>query len=281
LFLNPFILNPSVCMIIRESINIIVSRYAHLFQHVVIRNLVIGKHFTAVELSDGSCGLANTGTSVKTFRQQSGKRASGDFTPGNFYGQKVLDLLQFQDDERIPLSVTLAVINAISSGLPLSNSVRILRNTDPVDVLNMNQQTNICIVGAFESYIRKILPVAKRLSVVELFMEALSPEHQHLYVPFERASDVISDSDIVIITGSTLVNETFETLMAMIGSETLVVVTGPSSNLLPEVLFGKGVSCIGATRINDSEMMFRIIAEGGSGYHLFGRCAEKICIMKA
>jgi uncharacterized protein len=268
-------------MIIKECIEIIVNKYATLLQEVVIKNLVIGRHFTAVELSDGSCGLANSGTPVRTVKQHSGKRFSGDFAPGNYCGREVLDLLQFKDDDRIPLSVTLAVMNAISSGLPLSKSVNILRNTDPVDVLNINQQSNVTVVGAFDSYIRKVMPVARTLHVVELHKEALAPEYQNLFVPYEHASEVLSDSDIVLITGSTLVNETFTTLMAMIGSETFVAVTGPSSNLLPEVLFGKGVSCIGATRITNAEMMFRIIAEGGSGYHLFGRCAEKICLLKS
>jgi hypothetical protein len=37
---------------------------------------------------------------------------------------------------------------------------------------------------------------------------------------------------------------------------------------------------IGASRITRPEILFEIVGEGGTGYHLFEYCAQKICILK-
>jgi len=58
----------------------------------------------------------------------------------------------------------------------------------------------------------------------------------------------------------------------------IVIVTGPSSSLVPDILFRNKVSIIGATSIIKPEMLFPIVSESGAGFHLFKYCAQKICI---
>ena len=87
-------------------------------------------------------------------------------------------------------------------------------------------------------------------------------------------------SDIVIITGQTLVNNTIDDLLAVINPKSEVIVTGPSSGILPDLLFENKVSVIGTIRITKPEILFSLVREGGTGYHLFEYCAQKICILK-
>jgi uncharacterized protein (DUF4213/DUF364 family) len=109
---------------------------------------------------------------------------------------------------------------------------------------------------------------------------ALPPEYRKYFVPADAYKTIVPESDIVIITGQTLVNSTIDDLLDAVNPGSQVIVTGPSGSILPDILFRNGVSIIGAVRITDPELLFDVAGEGGTGYHLFEYCARKICIVK-
>lgn len=90
---------------------------------------------------------------------------------------------------------------------------------------------------------------------------------------------VLPDSDIIIITGLTLLNNTIDNLLSFIPANKQVVVVGPTAGLIPDILFKHNVSIIGSTKITDPERMFTVVSEGGAGFHLFQYCAKKICVL--
>jgi uncharacterized protein (DUF4213/DUF364 family) len=110
--------------------------------------------------------------------------------------------------------------------------------------------------------------------------KALATDQKKFYVPASEYDKILPDSDVVIITGQTLVNRTIDDLLSAISPGTQVIVTGPSGNILPDILFANKVSIIGAIRITDPDILFDIVSEGGTGFHLFEYCARKICILK-
>ena len=114
---------------------------------------------------------------------------------------------------------------------------------------------------------------------MELNENALSEEQKQFYIPAEQYANILPASDIVIITGLTLVNNTIECLLSSISPKTQVVVTGPSSSIIPDILFENKVNIIGATRITVSDLLFSIAGEAGAGFHLFKYCAQKISIL--
>lgn len=63
--------------------------------------------------------------------------------------------------------------------------------------------------------------------------------------------EVLSKATVVIITGSALVNGTFEELMGYSQHARLVIAYGASVSLIPDVLFEKGVDYIHSHRIID------------------------------
>ena len=134
-------------------------------------------------------------------------------------------------------------------------------------------------MGAFNSYIQKISAANNQLFVLELNKEALHDEYKKFYVPADEYNKVLPKSDVVVITGLTLVNNTLDSILAAIGSNTQVIVTGPSSSLIPDILFRNKVNIIGATRITKPELLFKIASQFGAGFHLFQYCAQKICII--
>jgi uncharacterized protein (DUF4213/DUF364 family) len=121
---------------------------------------------------------------------------------------------------------------------------------------------------------------SNKLHVLELNEGALPPDQKKYFVPADEFRSVLPESDIVLITGQTLVNRTIDDLLSAVRQGAQVAVTGPSSGILPDVLFSNGVTMIGTLRIDKPEILFDIVAQGGMGYHLFKYCARKICILK-
>ncbi len=266
-------------MILDETLELIKSRYGHRLDTITIEKLVAGIYFTAVKLSGGYSGLAYTVNDSDDSCASNRTRGFGIFTPGNFSGQKVTDLFTHTDQSCFIKTVQLAVMNALSAELMEDSDYQILENKDPFDLLDLSAPKRVCVVGAFLSYMKKTLESGSTLQIVELNDAAVPDEYKPFLVHAGKSEEVIAQSDIVIITGSSLANHTLDDLLKIIPVHTRVILVGPTSSLLPDVFFSRGVDLIGATRITDPDRMFQLIAEGASGFHLFKSCAVKICLV--
>jgi uncharacterized protein len=265
-------------MILEQTYNLLNSRYNKLTEKLTIEDARIGLHLSAVKLSDGSVGAAGTLNESKVHCAKA-NRDFGDYTPSHITGHTVIDLFNTAKISDVIDTLKIAVLNALSSRLISNSGYKIIEDTDPVDLIDLQSQKTITIVGAFQSYIQRISETRNILHVLELDQNALIEDHQKFYVPANEFSIVIPASDIVIITGLTLVNNTIDGLLASVKPGTQVIVTGPSGNILPDILFENKVNIIGAMRITNPELLFKIVSEAGTGYHLIKYCARKICIL--
>jgi uncharacterized protein (DUF4213/DUF364 family) len=265
--------------IIDQTYDLILRKYRSVIEDLVISKISIGLYLTAVRLSDGTIGTSSTMTDNSPICAK-GNRDFGDFTPLKIEGQKVLKILETKKESSVILSMKTAVLNALSSGFITPARYTIIDDCDPFDLLDLKSDNTITVVGAFQSYIRKISKTANKLFVLELSENALSHDQKQYYVPADKFREIVPLSDIVIITGQTLVNMTIDDLLSAVSPSSKVVVTGPSGNILPDVLFDNKVSFIGALRITSPELLFDIVSQGGKGFHLFEYCARKICILR-
>jgi uncharacterized protein len=266
-------------MIIELTYQLLKSEYKDRIGNLTIKDIRIGLFLTAVRLSDDSYGIASTLANELRDRTKR-KRDFSDFSPLKIKGQKVNTLFETSDESDVILTLKTAVLNAISSKIISSGNYKIFENCDPIDLIDLSLQKTITIVGAFHSYIQKISETKNRLYVLELNEDALTSEEKQFYVPAKEYKNVLPESDIVIITGLTLVNKTIDALLSSLRKETMVIVTGPSSSIIPDILFANNVNIIGATRITRPDILFDLVAEAGAGYHLFEYCAQKICILR-
>ena len=267
-------------MILDETITVLKKQYSQYIENLAIADVRVGLFMTAVRLSDGSAGVSGTLTPQNDeIHCKKENRDFGDFTPNKITGEKAIELLETTKKGSLIDTLKVAVLNAVSSGILENSDYTILRNTDPIDLIDLKTPQTITIVGAFQSYIRRISQTNNRLYVLELNEEALSEKDRKFYVPANEFPNILPVSDIVIITGLTLVNSTFERLLEAIKPGTQIIVTGPSSSFIPDILFAKGVKIIGAVKTINTDLMMKVVSEGGTGYHLFKYCAEKICIL--
>ena len=87
------------------------------------------------------------------------------------------------------------------------------------------------------------------------------------------------DADVVLITGTTLLNDTLENLLLLL-PEARVVLVGPTVGLVPDAFLRRGVDVLGGVRVTAPDAFLDVLTEGGSGYHFFGRSAEKVVLVR-
>lgn len=266
-------------MIIEQTLGLLNNKYPGRINNLTISDVRIGVAMTAIKLSDGSCGVSSTYINeVQHCRKNN--RNYGDFSPLSIKGRRVVELFETKKESGIITTLKIACLNAISSGIISSGIYNIIENIDPIDLIDLSIPKTITIVGAFHSYIRKISETQNRLYVLELNENELGEDEKKYYIPASDYKKVIPGSDIIIITGLTLVNNTIDNLLQSIPGKATVVVAGPSGSIVPDILFANRVSIIGATRIIKPDVLFDLVSEGGGGYHLFEYCAQKICILR-
>jgi uncharacterized protein len=265
-------------MILEQTIKFLKTKYRDQMETLTISDVRIGVLLSAVLLSDGSCGVSSTVTNTVTHCDKK-SRDYGDFSPLKITGQKVISLFEMDKKSSVIDTLKIAALNAISSKLITKSKYTIIEDSDPIDLLDLDSNKIITVVGGFQTYIQKISETDNKLYVLELNETALTGEQKQFFIPAERYATILPSSNIVIITGLTLVNNTIDDLLASISQEAKVIVTGPSSSIIPDVLFENKVNIIGATRITNSDLLFSVVGEGGAGFHLFKYCAQKICIL--
>lgn len=259
--------------LIKETISLLLKN--ENLESLSLESVTVSPVFTAVKLSNGLLGMARTENDDQPFR-----RKETSHLPGECKGMKVREILAMDQQSGFFSSIRLATINASSTFVSDKSTYQIIANCDPFDTIPPDSKQKICIVGAFHSYIQKSMENGYSLQVLELNPDAFTEETKHLYVPAEKYAEVFEKSEIIIITGSSIANNTIDDLLNAIPKTAKAILCGPSAGLLPELLFQRGVSIIGSTQILDPEKAMNIIAEGGAGYHLFrSGAARKICLL--
>jgi uncharacterized protein len=265
-------------MILEKTYSLLKTKYNKQIENLTITDVRIGALLSSVLLSDGSCGVSSTVIDIHAHCDRK-SRDFGDFSPLKIKGQKVTSLFEADKKSNLINTLKIAALNAISSKLISASDYKIIENADPIDLIDLKSKKTIAIIGGFQTYIQKISETNNKLYVLELNENALSEEQKQFFIPAKEYANILPVSDIIIITGLTLVNNTIDGLLSSVSPNAQVIVTGPSSSIIPDVLFENRVDLIGATRITDSDLLFSIVGEAGAGFHLFKYCAQKICIL--
>jgi len=114
---------------------------------------------------------------------------------------------------------------------------------------------------------------------VEKNPQTLKVDEMALYRPAEEAEEVLSEANVVFISGSAIVHRSLDSLLTFCRSAREVIVAGHTASVYPDPLFARGVTVLGGIAIHDGGQMVRLVGEGGSGYS-FGRCAEKVVLTR-
>lgn len=173
---------------------------------------------------------------------------------------------------RGPASLTEAAIGmaALNALLPLDPGA--WTDVNAADVIAQHGAgKRVALVGHFP-FVDALRPQVGTLWVLEL-----RPSGDDL--PASAASQVIPQADVLAITGTALINGTFDELMALRRPDALVMVLGPSTPLSP-ILFDYGVHLISGSVVEDIDSVLRAIRQGAN-FQQARRAGVRLVTMQA
>ncbi|QJA05652.1 hypothetical protein FVE67_02035 [Thermosulfurimonas marina] len=224
----------------------------------ILRRVFIGLGYTAVELSDGRCGLAYT-----LFEP-----GCCDYLPPevSFRGRPAdLALRHLLSTHPLERSVALATVNALfnSRKLPLLEG-------DVLELVRPRPEDEVAMVGHFEPLARKLSRKVKHLWIFEKG-ERLGPG----LLPETEMPVFLPRATLVFVTAVTILNRTLEDILEQIQRAREVVLLGPSTPLAPEVFCDFPMSLLSGVRVKDAEALFSGVAEA-RGFRGLKEALEKV-----
>ena len=201
------------------------------------------KKFGVLVLADGSCGFFFTrlGDNLRQLRNRIDEK--------QILATSVLDLAEgYDNDNLVKRSLGLGALNAIAQHV-FSRSTDVLQNdVDPLGQLDLDTSNQVGMVGFFKPLVRMLTDQHVPVTVIE---------KDEGYRDYEGPVDVTLDvgslnrCDRVLITASTLLNGSLDSVLANCASDARVALIGPTVGCLPDPFFARGIDVVGGSRVTD------------------------------
>lgn len=267
---------------IQETVQHIDTRLGSRLERIELAEAIIGLFYTGARLSTGHAGVAFTPRTDIPEAVCCPRTAARMPDSGKLRGKKIREFLPYAWDSNVLKSALgIAIVNALSHYLGDElglDGYGIIPDRDAIDEVDFTQAKAITLVGAFVPFIRQLKALGKDFVVLEKEPRALKADELKYFRPQADSKEVLAQSNVVILTGATIVNHTIDELLSFIPPTAQIVVAGPTASMIPTAFFRRGVNFLGGIRVFDPDKAMRILAEGGSGYHLFKEAAQKILL---
>ena len=271
-------------ILLEETSKIIREYFGERLENMVVERAVFGLFFSGVKISTGHGGLCFT--PVKEIPEAVCCPSSAKAMPlsGKLRGRSVKDYLDDLSHANI-LRKTLAIatLNALSACYWEENKdldYKIEMDIDSFDVMKIPQGKKSVVIGALVPMLKKLLAADADFKVLEMDSCTLKGKELDHFAPSKDAGVYLPHADLDVITGVTILNDTLPDLLAMCKPGADILVTGPTAGMLPDAFFKRGVTVMGGILVTKPDELLDIISEGGSGYHFFGKSAERIVIYR-
>jgi uncharacterized protein len=270
--------------ILRETLAAIPEILGSELDGFTVERAVVGLFFTGVKLSNGIAGAC--ATPIKTIPEAvcCPSSAMAMPFPGKLRGRPALDLAkEALSDHGIRRAVGIAAMNALADACWRCRphpETELRLGIDAFDATEIRPSDKVVVVGAFVPFLRELKRRHQPFLVLEQDPATLKPEELPFFRPADEAPTVVPDADVLLITGTTLINDTLEELLRLAKPAARVTLVGPTVSLLPDAFLRCGADILGTVRITAPDEFLDVLAEGGSGYHFLGRSAQKVVLVR-
>jgi hypothetical protein len=220
-----------------------------------VQQVMIGAFWTAVVLKTDPprCGLAST---LRGDAHDTGPPVPSAGRLLEHSGRELAEWLR--SSSTLEAGIGAAAFNALLRLPELVDGVGEVActeiNAEDV-ILERGTGRRVAIVGHFP-FVERVRQAAEVCWVVELH-----PRPGDL--PAERADEVLSQADVVALSGTTLINHTFDDLIHLCRPDAFVLLLGPSAPLTP-VLFEAGLDAVSGTLVTDPGRVVRSVVQGAT-----------------
>lgn len=226
----------------------IVSHLIPASEGINVADVRIGLGYTCVHLDNGNMGVAWTAHNDAgscTHENRAGKLAGSP-------ASELLEMLEW-DEKPLSRTIGLATANALVAGLP----DRKYAEKDAFDIVDVNAEDKVVMVGFFGPVIPKLKQTGCKLDILELKSNrpgTISPED---------GRKELAECSVAIITATSIITGTFDNLMAGLGNPRAVIVLGPSTLMYPPVFKDTPVTHLAGSLIKNTSGVKKIVSEGG------------------
>jgi hypothetical protein len=138
--------------------------------------------------------------------------------PGKLRGRRAADVArEALSGHGIRRTVGIATVNALADCCWQRRphpSVELRPGVDAFDATDIRHGDNVVVVGAFVPFLRELKRRRQAFLVLEQDPVTLKADELPFFRPAEQVAEILPNADVVLITGSTLVNNTLEHLLA-------------------------------------------------------------------
>jgi uncharacterized protein len=221
---------------------------ASLGNDVPVQQILVGAFWTAVVLDTDPprCGLASA------LRAETGGPWPPVMEAGRLLGRSGQELAQLLRSDRIlEASIGLATANAL---LEVDETAMAEVNAEEV-LLERGAGKQVAVIGHF--------PFVERLRAAAADCWVLERDPAPGDLPASEACEILPRADVVALSGTSLLNHTFDDLIGLCRPEAFVLLLGPSTPLSP-ILFEMGVDALSGTRVHDANLVLRSVTQGAT-----------------
>ena len=211
--------------------------------------ICVGISFVGVLLDDGSMGLAYT------FREELKPWCNVIERAGQ---------LEAYVSELLPLAKSLDILDS-AVGIATINAVLKpdkYEKGDVLDFLSIKDNDTVVMVGYMKPLVDKLTEKVRELYVIERAArdEAIYPDW--------TANILVPKADVVIISGTAVVNKTIDHLLSLSRKAREVAIVGPTTPLAPTVFKKRGVTLLSGVIVTNPKKAMKVIAQGGGTRNL-------------
>jgi len=261
--------------IVEEVSNFLLKKLGDsLFDNIFLEDVRIGLLYTGVKLSSGHGGVAYTFIEeTAPFLHEICLSIKEDIS-----GRSLREAAKLASSwNLIEASIGVAALNAASSIVFEKEADRYrFSNIDVTDLVKKDDK--VVMIGLFKPIIPGILKKTDNLVVIErcpIKMEGME------ILPDFAAEYTVPNADVVIATGSTLVNKTLDRLLELGKNAREFILLGPTASVIPGPLFKRGVTAIMGAHVTNVDLMLKVVSEAGGTRRLLSTCAKKFAILKS
>ena len=226
------------------------------------------KKFGVLVLADGSCGFFFTrlGDNLKQLRDKIDEK--------QILSTPALDLAEgYNDDNLVKRTLGLGALNAIAQHVFRRSSYVLQDNANPLGQLDLDTSHRVGMVGFFKPLVRMLKDQRVPVTVIE---------KDERYLDYDGPIDVTLDvgalkrCDRVLITASTLLNDSLDSVLANCAAHARVALIGPTVGCLPDPFFVRGIDVVGGSQVADLCDLKKHMEYGEN----WGNSVIKYCINK-
>jgi len=227
-----------------------------------ITDAVLGLALIAIELDNGDVGLSY----MLRDRLPSGCSSFGfaqEIIGSNAYEVARLALEGKDDAQR---GLGMAVLTAGSRQLPIPDDDK----RKPHFGVAIESGDTVGMIGFIQPVAEQFAGKVKEVLIFDEGITLSGGEASMTIQPMEKQSELLPECDVVVITGTTLINQSLEELLRWCENAREVILVGSSTPMYPEAFRDTRVSVLAGSWWNnsDKDTLFKRIALAGGISHV-------------